>query len=243
MHRHCKCRLSSSRNLCASSILFSPFFALLTSAAKLMIEGAFAVASGVCPFGDASPPRPLDGLGLPLLPPHGDGARPGSLGDIGPSKDLRPDDGGGSPGSGSLRRRLFVSCQNLAGTLMPRRRGGSPAPELLPDETLSVSDEAERSGAAAAAGSDGERVVVESKAMERRRRWTAARMESLRSRLQSRLRASGSDALGFAAGHRFCGRAFSASGTEDTLFRRSGVGPRRAAGDDGDEARGVRDVL
>lgn len=68
-------------------------------------------------------------------------------------------------------------------------------------------------------------------------------MESLRSRLQSRLRASGSDALGLAAGHRPCGLAFSASGTEDTLFRRSGVGPRRAAGEDGDEARGARDVL
>jgi hypothetical protein len=106
---------------------------------------------------------------------------------------------------------------------------------LLPDETLSVSDEAERSGAAAVARSDGEREVVESKAMDRRRRWTAARMESLRSRLQSRLRASGSDALGFAAGHRFCGRAFSASGTEDTLLRRSG--------EDGDEARGAREVL
>lgn len=84
---------------------------------------------------------------------------------------------------------------------MPRR-GGSPAPELLPEETLSVSEEAERSGAAATAGSEGEREVVESNAMDRRRSWTAARMESLRSRLQSRLRASGSDALGFAAGHR-----------------------------------------
>jgi hypothetical protein len=42
MHRHCKCWLSSILNLCASSILFSPFFALLTSAAKLMIDGAFA---------------------------------------------------------------------------------------------------------------------------------------------------------------------------------------------------------
>jgi hypothetical protein len=100
---------------------------------------------------------------------------------------------------------------------------------LLPDETLSVSEDAERSwaAAAAAAGSEGERDVVESNAMERRSRWTAARMESLRSRLQSRLRARGSDALGFAAGHRCCGRVFSASGTDDTLFRRSGVGPRR----------------
>lgn len=137
----------------------------------------------------------------------------------------------------------MVSCQNLAGTLMPRR-GGSPAPELLPDETLSVSEDAERSwaAAAAAAGSEGERDVVESNAMERRSRWTAARMESLRSRLQSRLRARGSDALGFAAGHRCCGRVFSASGTDDTLFRRSGVGPRRPPGDDGDAARGARDV-
>jgi hypothetical protein len=125
---------------------------------------------------------------------------------------------------------------------MPRR-GGSPAPELLPDETLSASDEAKSSGAVVAAGSHEEREVVESKAMDRRRRWTAARMKSLRSRLQSRMRASGSDALGFAAGHLFCGRAFSASGTEDTLFRRSGVGPRRATGEDGDEARGARLVL
>lgn len=102
--------------------------------------------------------------------------------------------------------------------------------------------EAERSGPAAAAWSEGEKEVVESKAMDRRRSWTAARMESLRSRLQSRLRASGSDALGLAAGHRCWGRAFSASGTEDTLFRRSGVGPRRPAGEDGDAARGARDV-
>ena len=170
MHRHCKCRLSSRRNRCASSILFSPLFALLTSAAKLMIDGAFAGACTICPFGDASPLRPLDGLAAPLLPRHGDGDRPGSLGDIGLSEnDLRPDDGSSSPGSGSRRRRLLVSCQNLAGTLMPRR-GGSPAPELLPDETLSVSEDAERSGAAATAGSDGERDVVESKAIERRRR-------------------------------------------------------------------------
>jgi hypothetical protein len=35
----------------------------------------------------------------------------------------------------------LVSCQNLAGTLMPRR-GGSLAPELLPEETLSVSEDA-----------------------------------------------------------------------------------------------------
>jgi hypothetical protein len=41
---------------------------------------------------------------------------------------------------------------------------------LLPDETLSVSEDAERSGAAATDGSDGERDVVESKAIERRRR-------------------------------------------------------------------------
>jgi hypothetical protein len=114
----------------------------------------------------------------------------------------------------------LVFWQNLVGTLMPRR-GGSLAPELLPEETMSVSEDTYRSGVAAAAGLDIERDVVESKAIERRRRWTTVRMESVRSRLQSRLRASGSDALGFAAGHRPVGRAFSASDMEETLFRRS----------------------
>jgi hypothetical protein len=182
-----------------------------------MINGAFARACTICPFGDASQLRPLDGLSPPLLPRHGDGDRPGSLGDIGLSEnDLLLDDSSGSPGSGSRRRRLLVFWQNLANTLM-HRRSGSLAPELLPEEKLSVSNDAYRSGAAAAAGSDSERDVVESKAIERRRRWTATRMESVR----SRLRASGSDALDFAAGHRPVGRAFSASGMEETLFRRS----------------------
>jgi hypothetical protein len=198
-----------------------PFFSLLTSAAKLMIDGAFAGACTICPFGDASQLRPLDGLSLPLLPRHGDGDRPGSLGDIGLSEnDLLLDDSSGSLGSGIRRRRLLVFWQNLVGTLMPRR-GGSLAPELLPEETMSVSEDTYRSGVAAAAGLDIERDVVESKAIERRRRWTTVRMESVRSRLQSRLRASGSDALGFAAGHRPVGRAFSASDMEETLFRRS----------------------
>jgi hypothetical protein len=40
---------------------------------------------------------------------------------------------------------------------------------LLPEETLSVSDEAERSGAPATDGSEGEREVEESNAMDRRR--------------------------------------------------------------------------
>jgi hypothetical protein len=48
-------------------------------------------------------------------------------------------------------------------------------------------------------------------------------MESLRLRLQLRLRASGSDALGFAAGHRPVGRAFLASDMEETLFQRSAM--------------------
>lgn len=64
---------------------------------------------------------------------------------------LKPVDDIGVPGSGKRRGRLLVSCKNLAGTLMPRGagrgRGGtlsSCEPELLPDEALSVSEEAER---------------------------------------------------------------------------------------------------
>jgi hypothetical protein len=173
-----------------------------------MIDGTFAGACTICPFGDASQLRPLDGLSPPLLPRHGDGDRPGSLGDIGLSEnDLLLDDSSGSPGSGSRHRRLLVFWQNLIDTLMPRC-GRSLAPE-----TLSVSEDAYRLGAAVAAGSDSERDVVELKAIEWQRRWTAARMESVWSRLQSRLRASGSDALGLAADHRPVGRTFSASGT------------------------------
>ena len=96
------------QSVCLLDYVF-PFFSLLTSAAKLMIDGAFAGACTICPFGDASQLRPLDGLSPPLLPRHGDGDRPGSLGDIGLSEnDLLLDDGSGSPGSGSRRRQLLV---------------------------------------------------------------------------------------------------------------------------------------
>lgn len=179
--------MSSSRSLCASSILSSPLFALLTAVAKLMMDGAFA--------GEVS----------------------SSVGEIGPSKNgfREVEIGCGSPDSGSRRRRLFVSCQNLVcvGIL-----GGAAS--------VSVSVAASASGAAAAAALPGE--------IELRRRRTAARMDSLRWRLQSRLRASASVAFDAGGGD---GRSFSAS----PLRRVVGLGLAAAAAGArrGAAARGV----
>ncbi|MQM20332.1 hypothetical protein Taro_053350 [Colocasia esculenta] len=149
------CRLCNSLNVCASSILLSPFLALRTSEAKFNIEGLDIALDGedttLHGEGGLTGPRSEDEtvrgdkVGLSIND-FFTGISFGADATFGRGVDW------GVPGSGSRRSLLLVSCQNLAGTLMPRgvarARAGvhdSCAPELLPEETLSVSDEAERS--------------------------------------------------------------------------------------------------
>lgn len=63
---------------------------------------------------------------------------------------LKPNEDSGVPGSDGWRTLLFVSCQDLAGTLMTLEVSGiclhavsSGVPEMLSDETLSISVDAE----------------------------------------------------------------------------------------------------
>lgn len=93
---------------------------------------------------------------------------------------------------------------------MTRALGGtlsSCAPELLPEDTLSVSDDAESSPP-----SNDARRVPSSNTIDCCSKWTVARMEPFFSKLQSKLLIKGFDWRGLAAGQRWWfskGREFS----------------------------------
>lgn len=111
----------------------------------------------------------------------------------------------GEQGSGCRYSRLFVSSQNLAGTLIPRgvtfARGStmnSGVPELLPEDTLSVSDEAERSP-----WSNEALLVVSSNIIDCSSNLTVAKMGSFFSEEQFKLLVNGLDGGALEAGHRW----------------------------------------
>lgn len=117
---------------------------------------------------------------------------------------LEPEEDGSDPESGNWRSRLLFSCQNLAGTLIPRgatfdlgAMRSSGTAELLPDDMLSVSEEAERS----APSNDALR-VPSSNTSDCCINRTVAKIESFCPKEQSKLLINGFDARCLAPGHR-----------------------------------------